>query len=361
MFRPLFHISPSLARTLMKIESLKQDISSLPITPQVLAGLRQSSRLLSTHYSTKIEGNRLTQEEVNEVIAEGKGIQKRERDVNEVLGYYRALSYLEKLVELRSPFSEKSLQLIHALVMGSGTKKVLPTPYRDGQNVIRDGLSGAIVYLPPEAHDVAALMRDLISWLKDADTEEIPCPLRAGIAHYQYATIHPYYDGNGRTARLFASWVMHACGYGLKGIYSLEEYYAHNLSSYYEAFSVGPSHNYYFGRAQADITPWLIFFCEGMVQSFEKVKEHAEKELKGKGKASLQDFSPILRKLDPRQRQLLDLFVYQETITARDVQLLFQVSDRTARDWCQKWVQDGFLFATDLSKRGRRYQLALTI
>jgi Fic family protein len=75
-------------------------------------------------------------------------------------------------------------------------------------------------------------------------------PIEAGIAHYQYATIHPYYDGNGRTARLLTTLILHLGTYDLKGLYALEEYYARNLKAYYEALTVGPSHNYYMGRAK---------------------------------------------------------------------------------------------------------------
>ena len=66
-------------------------------------------------------------------------------------------------------------------------------------------------------------------------------PIKAAIAHYQYATIHPYYDGNGRTARLCATLILHLGTYDLKGLYALEEYYARNLKAYYEALTIGSS------------------------------------------------------------------------------------------------------------------------
>ena len=56
---------------------------------------------------------------------------------------------------------------------------------------------------------------------------------------------------------------MHRAGYGLKGIYSLDQHYAQDLASYYKALAVGPSHNYYLGRAEADITGFVGFFCAG--------------------------------------------------------------------------------------------------
>ena len=87
----------------------------------------------------------------------------------------------------------------------------------------------------------------------------MPAPIVAALAHYQFATIHPYLDGNGRTARLLATLILRKAGYGLKGIYSLDEHYAKNLPSYYSALTVG-SHNYYDGRAEGDVTPFVSLF-----------------------------------------------------------------------------------------------------
>jgi hypothetical protein len=87
-FNPAFTITPALANGLMRIEAVKQAIQTLPITPRVLANLRETARLFSTHYSTMIEGNRLTQEQVGQVI--GVSAPGRERDQDEV-SYYAAL------------------------------------------------------------------------------------------------------------------------------------------------------------------------------------------------------------------------------------------------------------------------------
>jgi cell filamentation protein, protein adenylyltransferase len=233
----------------MRIEAARQAVHDLPITASVLATLRESARLYSTHYSTMIEGNRLTQEQVSKVIGQQRHFPGRERDEKEVLGYYAALEKADQIAASAAPVSETHIQTLHGLVMAEGRKKAKPTPYRDGQNVIRDSRSRRIVYLPPEAKDVPPLMKALVSWVSTSQRDSLPCPIRAGIAHYQFATIHPCYDGNGRTARLLTTLLLHLGGYDLKGLYSLEEYYARNLGAYYEALSIGPSHNYYEGRA----------------------------------------------------------------------------------------------------------------
>lgn len=80
-----------------------------------------------------------------------------------------------------------------------------------------------MIYLPPEAKDVPALMASLVAWAAEAERSGLPISPIAGRVHYQFVTIHPYFDGNGRTARLLATFILHKSGYGLNGSFSLEE------------------------------------------------------------------------------------------------------------------------------------------
>ncbi|MCB1605124.1 MAG: Fic family protein, partial [Xanthomonadales bacterium] len=251
-----------------------------------------------------------------------------------------------------SSIKEKDIQTLHGLVM-EGKEK--PTPYRDGQNVIRDSGSGAIVYMPPEAKDVPDLMSELIAWInKQLNEDDLPVPMIAAIAHYQFATVHPYYDGNGRTARLLTNLVLHKSGYGLKGIYSLEEYYARNLQAYYQALSVGESHNYYFGRAESEITDWIVYFCSGMADSFAKVRLKAS-ESSQRGQT---DQSHLLRELDQRQKQVLSLFTNNKYITTKEVSELLGIHRRTALNLCNQWCDEGFIIQHGQANKSRKYELA---
>lgn len=351
-YLPRYKISSTIAGDLMKIEAVREAVDSLPLTPTVLASLRESAKLYSTHYSTQIEGNRLSQEQVIKVVENQENFPGRERDQAEVKGYYQALNYLDTLVDARDDIDEEQIQRLHALVMAGGRKRVKPTRYREGQNVIRDSRSNRIVYLPPEAKDVPQLMNQLVNWLNA--NKDLPVPIRAAVAHYQYATIHPYYDGNGRTARLLTSLVLHLGGYGLKGIYSLEEYYARDLSCYYQAISLGPSHNYYLGRAEADITKWITYFISGVRYSFERVEAQARKESQ-QGKS---DKSQLMRKLDSQQRKALTLFNKSQEIATKELALLLRLSIRSAELLCKKWTSSKFLEVASPSRKSRRYRLA---
>jgi Fic family protein len=349
-FSPVFTITPKIAKLLADIEVSRQSLTHLPVTAQLLASLRQTARLASTHYSTAIEGNRLTQAQVQEVIAGGGRFPNRERDEKEVRHYYRALDYAEQIASHSGKISERQLRTLHGLAY---TGKEKPTPYRDGQNVIREGI-GIVVYIPPRAEDVPTLMRSLVTWIGE-QVDVLPIPLLAGIAHYEFATIHPYYDGNGRTARLLATVILHKYGYGLRGIYSLEEYYARDLSAYYAALAVGGNDDYYEGnRARADITGFLEYFVSGMADSFARVKSHAEMAKE----AGKRDQSGILRTLSPQQRQALRLFFEHEQIATRKVAEFFAVSPRQARHLCSKWVESGFLEVANAAPKIRSYRLA---
>lgn len=296
-------------------------------------------------------------EQIDKVIEHKGHFPGRERDEEEIKGYYVALAQVERWVAQGVTISEKLIQQTHALVVGGGKEGLKPSLYRDGQNVIYDGATKGIVYMPPEAKDVPLLMAGLVKWLHE--NKELPCPLLAAIAHYQFATIHPYYDGNGRTARLLTTFIIHTYSYDLQGIYSLEEYYARDLASYYKALSVGPSHNYYMGRAEADISGWISYFIAGMAEAFERVVDQLFSERRSDMPTrSVRDRTLLLRSLKPLQRKVLELFEAHETISADQIAQILGYTQRSAALQCKKWVAERFLEIADSSKKARRYRLA---
>jgi Fic family protein len=246
--------------------------------------------------------------------------------------------------------TEELIRRIHALVEG----KARPRSYREGQNMIRDSETGGLVYLPPEAGDVPALMEGLVTWIRQAEAERLPPPLIAALAHYQFVTIHPYYDGNGRTARLLATFLLQRDGYGLNGFLSLEEEHARDLAAYYRSLAVHPHHNYYEGRDTADLTSWVEYFLTVLAAAFTSAKE----EVLSAAREGSGGEPEALRRLDARARAALALFTRQDRITAPEVARLLGLSDRTARLLLQKWTADGWLVVVDPSRRGRVYELS---
>jgi Fic family protein len=197
-------------------------------------------------------------------------------------------------------------------------------------------------------------MASLVTWANDAEKSGLPAPLIAALVQYQFVTIHPYYDGNGRTARLLATFLLHKSGYGLGGFFSLEEHHARDLPGYYRALSVHPHHNYYFGRSEADLTPWLEYFISTLTELFKAVRRRAEKCAAEGVAYELQ----ALRRLDHRARIVLGLLAKKETITSTDVAGELGLSERMARNLLADWVEDAWLEVREISRRARCYGLS---
>ena len=177
-----FELTSSIVRYLQTIERVRETVRLTVLPPAVAEVLRFQANIRSTHYSTVIEGNRLTLKETGMVVQQGRQFPGRERDVQEVEHYYQALQQMEKWVEGRQKITEESIRKLHAILYSG--RRARPTTYRDGQNVIRER-GRKIIYMPPEAGDVPGFMKELVTWIHKV-SKEIPTPEIAGVAHYQF-------------------------------------------------------------------------------------------------------------------------------------------------------------------------------
>jgi len=353
IWNPVFKISPRIARALMDIESAKTIVERTALPPAVEAELRRAARVRSTHFSTRIEGNRLTLKEAQEVIERKKtSFHGRERDTSEVRNYWNAMLKVEEWAAKRAEFTEELVKRLHAIVEKGKRSKA--TPYRSGQNVIKDSATGAIVYMPPEAKDVHKLMSEMAAWVRQAERNGMPGPIIAALAHYQFVTIHPYYDGNGRTARLLATFLLHRDGYGMRGFFSMEEHHARDIEAYYNSLATHKHHNYYEGRAAADLTGWIEYFVVLLAEVFGRAKDEALKY----SKEGMPAEPALLRKLDRRARVILGLFAGKDVVSTQEMAAALGLSDRMVLYLLAEWVKDGWIVLANPSRRSRAYKLS---
>ena len=123
---------------------------------------------------------------------------------------------------------------------------------------VYDSQTGKPDYIPPEYIDIPGLLDELVEYVNTTDDHLL---IVAAIVHYQLVTIHPFEDGNGRTARLLSGYILDINGYGFNGIGSLEEYYAYDVSEYYEAIQMELPALYYSGRNEPPHPEiWINYF-----------------------------------------------------------------------------------------------------
>lgn len=349
-FNLKWNYTNKLVNDLLKINRAKEVVDLLELPVSIEEEIKKETIAKRVHYSTKIEGNKLKLNEVKEVIESNK--ESHERNVLEVRNYFNALMYLNKEAENNNTITEELILKTHNLV--SGKHLTYKNRFRDDQNVVKDSETGTIVYMPPEAKDVKNLINQMIKEFNGKNTNDIPIPIKAGIVAYEFVTIHPFWDGNGRLSRLLATYILKSYGYDLKGFYVVEEFYDKNIDDYYNSLQMGLHHNFYFGRKDADITQWLEYFIGTMANTFEAVGERV-KEIYKNSKEEMN----IIDTLDKRERWVANYIITNNKIKAKDIANHFKINIDTANNWIKKWIEKEFLQRLD-DKQIRNVDYVLT-
>ncbi len=337
MLKPQYKLTNQILKNLTDIAEAKGIIEKAKLLPQHELKLKRQAMIRMSHSSTAIEGNVLNIRQVEALYAKRK-IEAPARDIYEVQNYLEALKYIERFVQSKKPITEKVLLKIHSLV----THKTLPEDqsghFRQGPVYVvkrRLGFSDEIVYAGPKAVNVPYLCNDLIEWINKGEKEEINPVIVAGVAHLEIAAIHPFNDGNGRTARALATLILYKRGYDFRHLFALEDYYNKDLPSYYKAINVGKNYE----ERQADVTKWLEYFVEGFKDEIINVK--GQVVILARKKVDKKIHSKIY--LTPKQQQILDFIDQLGRIKVGDVIDILKCPQRTAQLELQKLKKLGMI------------------
>lgn len=213
---------------------LKQLQRLRPLPPSSVEKLRKQFSIEMTYNSNAIEGNRLTLKETFLVVQEGLTIKgKSLREHLEAKDHYEALNYLYEFIEKdkKHTISEVFIRSLQQLIV-KDTEKEWAGQYRNG-NVIITGAN----YNPPDESIVPSSMNNLIRWVRNNQSKLHPIELSA-ILHHKIVFIHPFFDGNGRTARLIMNLILLQRGYPLVMILR------NDRKKYYESLSLADKDNY---------------------------------------------------------------------------------------------------------------------
>lgn len=353
----LFMIKVTLNNEILKyiteIEKNRYNVSSVKMSKTVTNKLRKNSKKKSSYASNRIEGNPLSEKQVDEVIErdERKHFLKPEQEVR---NYFLALNFLEEKVEKNEKFSKKLILDVQKLVEKGASKEKIGLRGSMPPGVlfaVYDSKTGNPDYIPPEYCDIPDLLDELVEYVNTTDDHPL---IVAAIVHYQIVTIHPFEDGNGRTARLLSGYILDMNGYGFNGIGSLEEYFAYDIDEYYESIQMGLPALYYSGR---DNPPhpeiWINSFlrmvqlysskvCELQISSNEEEIERNLSFLKGKEKELL----------------LLLIKKYRHEFTPIEVSKELNVTNKTVINRLSILVKNGFVIPILVKERIRSYELS---
>jgi len=329
-FNPPFTITPKINKALAEIERVRGFLDAINLKDDWIIDLQKKALILESHHSTHIEGTALNLEQAQNIL-EGKKVRGiSQDDEKELLNYKKAMNFISKYLGKDDPVTEGLIRELHKItVQNVRGSKADPGNYRKIQNYIINSKTKKAVYTPPSALDVPPMMRKFVNWLEK--TKEMSPILIAGIAQFQFVHIHPFLDGNGRTARLLSTLILYKTGYDFKKLFTISEYYDKDRPAYYKAIQSVRIN-------KMDLTGWLEYFVEGLrLQML---------DIRAKGKQLIKQdisFQKIKKTgLNMRQEKGIKFLIRQGNLTVNEYQKITASIRRTAQrdldDLCRKKI-----------------------
>lgn len=346
-------LNNEILRYITGIEKNRYQVSSVHLTPSVADRLRKNSKKKSSYASNRIEGNPLSEKQAGDVI-DNDDHRHYLKPEQEIRNYYLALNYLEDKRKKKEKFSVKLILDVQKLVeKGASKEKIgLRGPMPPGVLfAVYDSQTGQPDYIPPEYSDIPQLLDELVNYVNTTDDHPL---MIAAIVHYQLVTIHPFEDGNGRTARLLSGYILDSSGFGFNGIGSLEEYFAYDIEEYYKSIQMGLPALYYSGR---DNPPhpeiWFRYFLKMVLLYSNKIRELSESN-------SEEALETSLSHLKRTEKEMLLLLISKKQAEFTPIELSkeINITNRAVINRLAPLVNNGFVSPVLAKERIRFYQLS---
>ncbi len=290
--------------------------------------------------SSKIEG---TQTNIDDAIRKEEYIQpEKHDDWQEVQNYVQSMN--EAILQLQNlPLSNRLLKQTHkTLLQGVRGKHKLPGEFRSSQNWIGGSSIADATFVPPHYQNVIDLMSDLETFLNNINVQ-VPHLIKIGIAHYQFETIHPFLDGNGRIGRLLITLYLVSNGLLNKPTLYLSDFFERNKSLYYDNLTRVRTHN--------DLTQWLKFFLEGIRSTSENSIQTFKNIIKLRGE--LESKIIALGKKQALAKSFLQFLYGQPVTSINEVADALKINNVTANRLIDDFVRLAILVEITGFKRNR--------
>jgi Fic family protein len=328
-FIPRFAITNQITAGLTRIERARGFLEAAKLSADWLADMQTRALIREAHFTTHIEGTQLTLQQAERIFAGEPVPEARLDDRLEVLNYRNAFDLVAGHLGSGAPIAEQLIKDLHRqLVLGVRGNEAHPGEYRASQCYVVNSATRQITYTPPPPEKVPGLMEEFVAWLNESD--DINPILAAGISQFQLVDIHPFCDGNGRTARLLSTLCLYRKGYDFKKLFTLSEYYDRNRPAYYAAIKSARQNG-------LELSPWLEYFVEGLAAQLQEIQASGELAIKKTG--LIQRYG-----LSARQSAAIAQALAKGGLTIQEFQSLSPgISRRTLQRDLKELVQKGLL------------------
>ncbi|MFC2149827.1 Fic family protein, partial [Candidatus Auribacterota bacterium] len=343
-----FVLSPDLLALISEIERNRGFLASLKLPKKFLDRLASETINKEAYYSSHIEGAVTSLEEallnLNKPSRKDYGDESLQMIVNnrDALEYIRAQS--------SGSFSHEIICELHRILVRNTHKErpITVGEYRKGPVYVVDG-RGQVVYEGPPASEVTGMMDSYIRWMNS--TSDIHPLIKAALVHLYFVHVHPFDDGNGRSARALSNLYLMKQDYQFINFLAPSDYFDHHRADYYRAISNVSAHG-------SDATFFILYYLTALAEQLKEVQAAMEKETK------VRDVGDLLSRgareeLDKKQIKALQwMLEHPEKMTTRKYCKLCRCSDETARRDFNRLLKSGLIQKTGIG-RATGYTLVL--
>lgn len=330
MFKPQFQLNFRILNILSNIERLYGRLQAQKLIPSLSLMLSQENQILATHYSTSIEGNPLSPQDVtNVVLGDQVPTTKSEKEVK---NYFEIITKLPTFVREKTPITVEFIEKLHKTLM----KGIEITDYgkvRNGPVFVghKTELEIVVKHNPPfhTAEEIKKALTELFGWMQEE--KELHPLIKAAIFHHQFAYIHPFFDGNGRLGRILTTYFLLQEGYEVSKFFVIDDYYDIDRHLYSDVLHSADS---------GDKTSWIEYFLEGIATSLQGALARID-ELKHHHLEKIEGEKRVL--VTPREEEVLQIVINKKAIKTPDIEKAFGVTRQQAHSLLSSLVSKKLL------------------
>lgn len=330
MFEPTITYTAKMINELAAIERLYGQLLGEKLMPSLALKLSEENRILATHFSTSIEGNPLSLRDVtNIILGDQVPVTKSEKEVK---NYFAVLNHIFLLTKRQQAITPNLTEELHRELMQGIEEKDLGK-FRDGPVFVGHKTRVEIVvkHNPPfhTRVGITKALEELFTWVMTQD--ELHPLITAGVLHHQFAYIHPFFDGNGRLARILTAYYLLLKHYEVTKYFILDDYYDIDRALYSDTLHTADN---------GDKTQWLEYFLEGIAYSLQAALTRIT-ELKNQKVEDVTGEKRVL--VTNREEDVLQIVIDKKAIKTSDIQQALSVTRQQAHALLASLVKKGLL------------------
>lgn len=347
-----------IAKTFIDVLIAFESIKYIPILPNMASQIEEELIKKSIFSTAAIEGNSLTQEDVDKIVENKKINFSKERFVKEIQNLKTAYNNIKdiNILDNKIQITQDLIKNYHKIVTnGLESETNIPGQYRNTKVIVGNQEHGGTNVPPKIFEDIKNLMEEFVLWINSNELLEIHPIFRACIAHLSLALIHPFGDGNGRTSRIIEAHILKSAGY--RFVYTmLSNYYYKNIDEYFITFSK------VLKNEDNDISDFILFYLKGMLESIKIIRDKIYIIITG---LSLQSYLLHLKKINKitqRQYDFLSIMLdnnkeVSEKEILEDISLKIIYNDLSSRTLKRDLEYLVGLNLLELNKDNQKYKI----